>query len=125
MTLTLTYTNGDTVVLTCVQFVRLVEASVIEVQCFGNEPVLHRTVAKLDVVYVNEHTPTPLPPTYVLSWCAEDVQTMRPDLTTAEADAFLCRNWKYIQDRLCELGWGVIETNLAMDDQLPPEPPPQ
>jgi hypothetical protein len=53
-----------------------------------------------------------------LSWCAEDVQTLRPDLTEIEAENFLSRNEKHLRDRLCELGWGVMETLLAMDEYI-------
>lgn len=52
-------------------------------------------------------------------WTAEDVRTLRPDLTEAQAWAFLERNEGHIVDRLTELGWGVIETLLDLDEQLP------
>lgn len=54
-----------------------------------------------------------------LSWCAEDVQTLRPDLTEEQANDFLDRNARHIRDRLTELGWDVIGDLLVMDDELP------
>jgi hypothetical protein len=64
------------------------------------------------------------PTTYgEVGWSAEDVQTLRPDLTDDQATAFLRRNERHIRDRLTELGWQVIDVNLQMDDQLPDAPP--
>lgn len=55
-------------------------------------------------------------PKYVtLSWCAEDVLTLAPRLTYEQAEEWLANNQKHIQDRLCELGWEVMETLLSMD----------
>lgn len=45
-------------------------------------------------------------------WTAEDVQTLRPDWDLERCEDWLERNEKYIQDRLVELGWEVIETLL-------------
>jgi hypothetical protein len=62
-------------------------------------------------------------PTYAeLSWCAEDVQTLREDLTIEQAEAFLERNERHLRDRLCELGWDVLGDLLQIDDEVPPEP---
>lgn len=47
-----------------------------------------------------------------VSWCAEDIQTLRPDWTTEQAEEWLLTNQRYIRDRLVELGWEVIETLL-------------
>lgn len=48
-------------------------------------------------------------------WTAEDVQTLREDMTESEAEEFLQSNQKYIQDRPVELGWEVIESLLAYE----------
>lgn len=45
-------------------------------------------------------------------WTAEDIQTLRPDWTLERCEEWLESNQRYIQDRLVELGWGVIETLL-------------
>lgn len=50
-----------------------------------------------------------------VEWTAEDVLTLRPEMTRDGAEEFLQGNQKYIQDRLVELGWGVIETLLEYD----------
>lgn len=50
-----------------------------------------------------------------VEWTAEDVRTLRPDMTMEQAEEFLQSNGKYIQDRLVELGWEVIETLLRYD----------
>lgn len=47
-----------------------------------------------------------------VSWTAEDIQTLRPDWTTEQAEEWLDTNQRYIRDRLVELGWEVIETLL-------------
>jgi hypothetical protein len=57
-----------------------------------------------------------------LGWNAEDVQTLRPDLTDAQAEAFLARNERHLRDRLVELGWDVMDTLLALDDEIPKQP---
>lgn len=45
-------------------------------------------------------------------WTAEDIQTLRPDWTLERCEEWLESNQRYIQDRLVELGWEVIETLL-------------
>lgn len=50
-----------------------------------------------------------------VSWTVDDVLTLRPEMTRDAAEEFLQGNQKYIQDRLVELGWGVIETLLEYD----------
>lgn len=47
-----------------------------------------------------------------VSWTAEDIQTLRPDWTPDQCEEWLESNQRYIQDRLVELGWEVIETLL-------------
>lgn len=50
-----------------------------------------------------------------VEWTAEDIQTLREDWTTEQAEEFLQNNQKYIQDRLVELGWEVIESLLSYE----------
>ena len=50
-----------------------------------------------------------------LSWSPDDVRTLAPKMTTEEATEWLENNQKHIRERLCELGWGVISTLLAVD----------
>jgi hypothetical protein len=45
-------------------------------------------------------------------WSPEDIQTLRPDWTTEQCSEWLADNERYIQSRLIELGWEVIETLL-------------
>lgn len=49
-------------------------------------------------------------------WTPGDVQSIQPDLTDAEAEAFLDNNEKHIRDRLIELGHDVIRDLLDFDD---------
>ena len=55
-------------------------------------------------------------------WVVEDILDLRPDLTPEEADDFLSRNARNIQDRMCERGYEAIETLLELDDEIPPAP---
>lgn len=52
-----------------------------------------------------------------LRWSAEDVQTLRPDWSLERCENWLIANEKYIRDRLCELGWDVIETLLPRESE--------
>ena len=45
-------------------------------------------------------------------WCAEDIQTLRPEWTLEECHTFLQQNERHIRDRLVELGWEVIDCLL-------------
>ena len=47
-----------------------------------------------------------------LTWCAADVQTLRPKMTDEEAEEFLRKNENRIRDQLCEHGWSVLEVFL-------------
>jgi rubrerythrin len=56
-----------------------------------------------------------------LSWSAEDVQTLRPAWGIDRCEAWLAENQKHIRDRLCELGWEVMEDLLprkSAEDRL-------
>lgn len=49
-----------------------------------------------------------------VAWSAGDVQSLF-DVNDAEAVTFLQNNEKHIQERLVELGWGVLETLGGID----------
>lgn len=50
-----------------------------------------------------------------LVWSIEDVRELFTGASDEELHNWLARNEKHIRDRLCELGWGVIDTLLSMD----------
>jgi hypothetical protein len=50
-----------------------------------------------------------------VTWTAEDVQTLRPNWTLEQCAEWLDSNERYIQDRLVELGWEVIESLLGSE----------
>lgn len=43
-------------------------------------------------------------------WTVDDVLTLQPDWTEEQAEEWLDENSKYIQERLIELGWEVMES---------------
>ena len=47
-----------------------------------------------------------------VKWTVDDILTLRPEWTKERAEEFLDINEKYIQARLVELGWEVIESML-------------
>lgn len=47
-----------------------------------------------------------------LSWSAEDVQAIREDWTLEQCEEALSNIQNRVRDRLCELGWDVLETLL-------------
>ena len=47
-----------------------------------------------------------------ISWCAEDIFTLRPSWTEEQADEWLEKNEKYIAEGSIEHGWGIIESLL-------------
>lgn len=63
-----------------------------------------------------------------LSWTPADVQSLiadcdpdsgellEPTMSLEDAEEWLGRNGKFIQERLCEYGWKVIESMLAGDN---------
>jgi len=51
-----------------------------------------------------------------VSWCWEDVKTLRPDWSRARCEAFLQRNAKHIAEAMVSTGWDVLHY------ELPPEP---
>jgi hypothetical protein len=52
-----------------------------------------------------------------VTWTAYDVQSLRPSWTLEKAEEFLESNDRRIQDRLIELGWGVIEELITEDEE--------
>ena len=52
-----------------------------------------------------------------VSWCADDIQTVRPEMTTQECLDFLVDNAKYIQDAMVQSGWDAIEALLPPHKQ--------
>ena len=51
-----------------------------------------------------------------VEWAPEDVHTLRPGWSLERCEDWLHANEKYVQDRLVELGWGVIETLLGEEE---------
>ncbi len=49
-------------------------------------------------------------------WQPEDVATLRPTWSREQCEEWLDENEKYIQSRLIELGWDVIETLLGENE---------
>jgi len=47
-----------------------------------------------------------------ISWCAEDILTLRPSWTKEQADDFLDENESYLCDGTITHGWAVIESLL-------------
>jgi len=47
-----------------------------------------------------------------VSWSADDIQTVRPEMTTNECLEFLVYNARYIQDAMVQSGWNAIEALL-------------
>lgn len=58
-----------------------------------------------------EETPTKA----VVTWCAEDVQTLKPEWTLEQCEEFLENNVRHIQDRLIETGWEVLEALVTWE----------
>jgi hypothetical protein len=53
-----------------------------------------------------------------IAWTVNDIKTLRPRWSLKRCEAFLAENEKYIQERLIELGWEVLDT-LIFDTVLP------
>ena len=56
-----------------------------------------------------------------LAWTPGDVQTLRPDWSYEKAQQWLEDNEGYIRDRLCELGWEVMEALMIPQDSADAE----
>lgn len=52
-----------------------------------------------------------------VSWCADDIQTMRPDWTVQQCLDFLVENGRYIQDAMVQSGWDAIASLLPPNKQ--------
>jgi hypothetical protein len=52
-----------------------------------------------------------------VEWSPTDILTLRPRWTPEKCSEWLERNERYIQDRLVELGWEVIESLLEAEDE--------
>ena len=52
-----------------------------------------------------------------MCWYPGDIQTLKPDWTLEQCEKWLQDNQKYIKDRLCELGFEVIEDLLPIKDE--------
>jgi hypothetical protein len=50
-----------------------------------------------------------------LVWSPGDIQSLRPDWDIPRCRRFLENNQNQIRDRLCEIGWDVIETFLSLE----------
>lgn len=52
-----------------------------------------------------------------VSWCAEDIQQLRPDWDEAKCNAFLEANEDDIQCAMIERGWDAISDLLRWEEQ--------
>lgn len=50
-----------------------------------------------------------------VTWHAEDVQTLKPNLSLEKCNEWLEDNERHISDRLIELGWEVIDALLITE----------
>jgi len=48
----------------------------------------------------------------LVKWCAEDIQTLRPDWDAAKCNEFLYENEDEIQLQMIDTGWKVIKHHL-------------
>jgi hypothetical protein len=47
-----------------------------------------------------------------VSWSSGDIQSLRPDWSSAKCIDFLVENGRYIQDAMVQAGWDAIESLL-------------
>jgi hypothetical protein len=52
-----------------------------------------------------------------LSWNPADISALRPNWTEKQCRDWLAANEYRIRERLCEHGWGVIETLLPLEPE--------
>ena len=52
-----------------------------------------------------------------VSWCPEDVKILYPDWSDEKCQDLLDKISPYLEDRLIELGWDVMETLLGNYDE--------
>jgi hypothetical protein len=51
-----------------------------------------------------------------VSWCAEDIQTLRPKWSVKQCNEFLENNEGYLQSFMIENGWSSIELMLPCEE---------
>jgi hypothetical protein len=51
-------------------------------------------------------------------WTVEDVLTLRTTWTEEQAEEWLSSNEKYIESRLIELGWDVMESLMPDENEV-------
>jgi hypothetical protein len=61
------------------------------------------------------NTQTKEPIKAVVTWCAEDIQTIKPDWSLEQCQEFLESNVRNIQDRLIEVGWEVLDALVSWE----------
>lgn len=59
---------------------------------------------------------SPKPSTFAkVEWTAEDILTLRPNMTVEQAEEWLANNEQHIAERCIEHGWDVISDLLRFD----------
>jgi len=48
-----------------------------------------------------------------VSWCWEDIKTLRPDWSRQRCEIFLQENSRYITEAMISTGWEALESLLA------------
>ena len=51
-----------------------------------------------------------------VEWAVEDIQALRAGWSERRCQEFLVANEKYIEERLVELGWEVIESLITFEE---------
>lgn len=51
-----------------------------------------------------------------VTWCAEDVKTLRADWSTRRCNEFLAKHSGHLQDAMIETGWQVLECALDSEE---------
>ena len=53
--------------------------------------------------------------TITISWCAEDLQSLRPELSINQAEELLMKFSKPLTDRSTEEGWQILRDLLSLE----------
>jgi hypothetical protein len=53
-----------------------------------------------------------------VSWCAEDIRTLRPKWSVKQCNEFLENNERYLQSFMIENGWSAIELMLPCEEAI-------
>jgi hypothetical protein len=53
--------------------------------------------------------------TITISWCAEDLQSLRPELSINQAQELLMKFSKPLTDRSTEEGWQILRDLLSIE----------